>query len=85
MDDLQVGDVVAAEEIKRHRGEMVAHGALKKRSSATGRWQSRSSERLREFRESTLESLTFQLFSTASLYDNYEKVKLADALTFLCG
>jgi hypothetical protein len=42
-----------------------------------------NSKRLREFRDSNLESLEFQLFSEAPLYDNFEKVKLADGLTFL--
>ena len=44
-----------------------------------------NAQRLREFRESNLESLKFQLFSTAPIYPNYEKVKLADGLTFLAG
>jgi hypothetical protein len=44
-----------------------------------------NSRRLREFRDSNLESLEFQLFSEAPIYDNYEKVKLADALTFLAN
>jgi hypothetical protein len=43
----------------------------------------KNSERLREFRESNLESLKFQLFSDAPLYDDYEKAKLTDALMFL--
>jgi hypothetical protein len=41
--------------------------------------------RLREFRDSNLESLELQLFSTAPIYPEYEKTKLADALTFLAG
>jgi hypothetical protein len=41
--------------------------------------------RLREFRDSNLESLKFQLFSSAPIYPEYEKTKLADALTFLAG
>ncbi|HEY7314920.1 MAG TPA: S46 family peptidase [Gemmataceae bacterium] len=45
----------------------------------------KNSERLREFRESNLESLKFQLFSGAPIYADYEKVKLTDALTFLCA
>jgi hypothetical protein len=44
-----------------------------------------NSKRLREFRDSNLESLEFQLFSEAPIYDNYEKVKLADSLTFLAN
>jgi hypothetical protein len=44
-----------------------------------------NAQRLREFRESNLESLKFELFSTAPIYPNYEKVKLADGLTFLAG
>jgi len=44
-----------------------------------------SNQRLREFRDSNLESLEFQLFSSAPHYDNYEKVKLTDGLTFLAG
>lgn len=44
-----------------------------------------NSSRLREFRDSNLESLEFQLFSEAPIYDDYEKVKLTDALTFLAN
>ncbi len=44
-----------------------------------------NSKRLREFRDSNLESLEFQLLSEAPIYDNYEKVKLAEALTFLAN
>jgi hypothetical protein len=40
-------------------------------------------ERLREFGESRLESLQLQLFSPEPIYDNYERAKLADSLTFL--
>ncbi len=42
-------------------------------------------ERLSDFQDSKLESLQFQLFSEAPIYDNYEKVKLADSLTFLAN
>jgi hypothetical protein len=44
-----------------------------------------NSKRLREFRDSNLESLEFQLFSEAPIYDNFEKLKLADGLTFLAN
>jgi hypothetical protein len=44
-----------------------------------------NSQRLREFRDSNLESLEFQLFSEAPIYENFEKVKLADSLTFLAN
>jgi len=40
-------------------------------------------ERLREFRESNLESLTMELFSDEPLYNDFEQLKLADSLTFL--
>jgi hypothetical protein len=40
-------------------------------------------ERLREFRESNLESLELQLFSEEPIYDDFEQVKLADSLTWL--
>ncbi len=40
-------------------------------------------ERLREFRESNLASLEFELFSTEPLYEDLEQLKLADSLTFL--
>jgi len=40
-------------------------------------------ERLREFRESNLESLEFQLFSEKPIYDDFEQVKLAESLTWL--
>ncbi|HYE32865.1 MAG TPA: S46 family peptidase [Methylomirabilota bacterium] len=41
-------------------------------------------DRLREFRESARESLEFDLFSAEPLYDDYEQVKLATGLTYLC-
>jgi hypothetical protein len=44
-----------------------------------------SGERLREFRDSARESLELQLFSDEPLYDEYEQLKLADALTFLAA
>jgi len=40
-------------------------------------------ERLREYRDSNLESLEFQLFSEEPIYDDFEQVKLADSLTWL--
>jgi hypothetical protein len=40
-------------------------------------------ERLREYRESNLESLRQQLFSTAPIYDDFEAAKLADSLGLL--
>ncbi|MBX7103515.1 MAG: S46 family peptidase [Gemmataceae bacterium] len=39
-------------------------------------------ERLPEFRESGLSSLTFQLFSPEPIHDDLEQLKLADALTY---
>jgi hypothetical protein len=39
-----------------------------------------NSERLREFSESSLDSLKLQLFSEAPIYDDLETVKLADSL-----
>jgi Peptidase S46 len=42
-----------------------------------------NAERLREFRESALESLEQELFSEAPIYDDFEEVKLADSLTYL--
>jgi hypothetical protein len=42
-----------------------------------------NSERLREFRDSNLESLKLQLFSEEPIYKDYERVKLANGLTFL--
>lgn len=42
-----------------------------------------SGERLREFRDSNLESLEFQLFSAEPIYDDFEKLKLANSLTWL--
>ncbi|HEY7157548.1 MAG TPA: S46 family peptidase [Gemmataceae bacterium] len=44
-----------------------------------------NSQRLREFRDSNLESLKFQLFSGAPIYKDLEKVRLADGLTFLAN
>lgn len=43
----------------------------------------KSSDRLREYRDSNLESLKFQLFSPAPIYSDVERVKLATSLTFL--
>jgi hypothetical protein len=40
-------------------------------------------ERLREFRDSNLESLEFQLFSPEPIYDDFERLKLANSLTWL--
>jgi hypothetical protein len=40
-------------------------------------------ERLREFRESNLESLKFQLFSEEPMYDDFEILKLGHSLTYL--
>src|SRR5262245_21516217 len=42
-----------------------------------------NAERLRECRESNLESLKLSLFSDEPLYDDYEIVKLTNSLTFL--
>src|SRR5262249_21252013 len=42
-----------------------------------------NAERLREFRDSNLESLEFQLFSPAPIYPELERVKLAGALALL--
>ncbi len=42
-----------------------------------------NAERLREYRDSNLESLKFQLFSPAPIHAEVERVKLATALTFL--
>ncbi len=42
-----------------------------------------NTERLREYRESNLESLKFQLFSTAPIYPELERTKLAGSLMFL--
>ena len=40
-------------------------------------------ERLREYRESNLESLKHQLFSPAPIYDDFEELKLSNSLTWL--
>ena len=40
-------------------------------------------ERLREFRDSNLESLEFQLFSEEPLYDDFEQLRLSTGLTWL--
>lgn len=42
-----------------------------------------SAQRLREYRDSNLESLEFQLFSPAPIYPELEQVKLAGGFTFL--
>ena len=43
-----------------------------------------SGQRLREYRDSNLDSLKQQLFSPAPLYRDLERVKLTASLTFLC-
>ena len=45
--------------------------------------QKANSERLREFHESGLDSLQFQLFSNKPIYEDLELVTLADGLTYL--
>src|SRR5262249_22553678 len=45
----------------------------------------KSSERLREFRDSNLDSLKLELFSEEPIYPGFETVKLADGLSFLCA
>jgi hypothetical protein len=52
---------------------------------ATEEKEKPNGERLREYNDSNLESLEDDLFSPAPIYDNYEIVKLTDALTFLAG
>src|ERR1051325_2174349 len=42
-------------------------------------------ERLREFRDSNLESLEFQLFSEEPLYDDFELLKLTDSLSYMAA
>jgi hypothetical protein len=42
-----------------------------------------NAERLREYRDSALESLKFQLFSPAPIHAELERAKLANSLTFL--
>jgi hypothetical protein len=42
-------------------------------------------DRLREFQEAGLESLKLELFSEEPIYDDFEQLRLADALTFLAG
>ncbi len=42
-----------------------------------------NAQRLREYRESNLESLKFELFSEAPIYEDMETVTLADSLTML--
>src|SRR5262249_55731219 len=42
-----------------------------------------NADRLREYRESNLESLKFQLYSPAPIYPELERVKLYTSLTFL--
>ncbi len=43
----------------------------------------KSADRLREYRDSNLESLEFQLFSPAPIYPELERVRLAGSLSFL--
>ena len=45
----------------------------------------KNQERLREFRDSALESMELQLFSEEPIYDEYEIVKLADGLSFMAS
>ena len=48
-----------------------------------GELPKKSSDRLREYRDSNLESLKFQLLSPAPLYPDLERAKLQASLTFL--
>jgi hypothetical protein len=48
-----------------------------------GELPKRSAGRLREYRDSNLESLRFQLFSPAPIYRDLERAKLTASLTFL--
>src|SRR5262249_31392976 len=41
-----------------------------------------NSERLPEYTDARLESLELELFSPAPIYDDFEKIKLADSLAF---
>jgi hypothetical protein len=43
-----------------------------------------NSERLREYTASSLPSLEVQMLSDEKIYDDYETLKLADGLTYLC-
>ena len=43
----------------------------------------KSADRLREYRDSNLDSLKFQLFSPAPIYPDLERAKLTASLTFL--
>ncbi len=43
----------------------------------------KSAERLREYRDSNLESLKFQLYSPAPIYPDLERTKLTTSLTFM--
>lgn len=43
-----------------------------------------NADRLREYRDSNLDSLKQQLFSEEPLYNDFEELKLADGLTYLC-
>ncbi|MEY4613757.1 MAG: hypothetical protein RL179_1730 [Planctomycetota bacterium] len=45
----------------------------------------KNQDRLREFRDTALESMELQLFSEEPIYDEYEIVKLADGLTFMAS
>src|SRR5204863_1625859 len=49
----------------------------------TAELQKPNAQRLREYRDSNLESLRFQLFSPAPIHAELERAKLAAALTFL--
>ncbi len=42
-------------------------------------------DRLREYQDAGLPSLKLQLFSEEPIYDDFEELRLADALTFLAG
>jgi hypothetical protein len=42
-----------------------------------------NAERMREYRDSNLDSLKFQLFSPAPIYPDFERVKLQQSLSFL--
>ncbi len=45
----------------------------------------KNTDRLREFRDTALESMELQLFSEEPIYEEYEIVKMADALSFMAS
>jgi len=89
-DDIAEAQKIIAQNALRHRLLESGHG-FRSTLFGIGRTIMRavderdkpSGERLREYRDSNLESLEFRLFSAEPIYEDFERLKLANSLTWL--